>query len=173
MYSLCTFQWADIKYRRTLDEKIATRPQIALDRQVMEKMAKTKITPCAKHPGRTQQFINAIQDALDTFQDEISSLTDDIHGRVYKKYVEAYRDALIPVWSLAHFASTDTVMKMIMEKYLSEITVMAKRIKPTPPHMSVTKEKTKVPDLKTVTNTLMKKFPGQSLPDTSICKKIW
>ena len=147
-------------------------PRIVLDRQVMEKMAKTKITPHVKHPGRTQQFINAIQDALDTFEDEISSLTDDICGGVYKKYVEAYRDALIPVWSLARFASTDTMMKTIIDKDLREITVMAECLKPTPPHMSVTKEKTKVPDLETVTNTLMKKFPGQSLPDTSICEKI-
>ena len=66
-------QWEDIKYCRKLDEKIAVLPHIILDRQVMEKMAKTKITPCAKHPGRTQQFINAIQDTLDTFEDEISS----------------------------------------------------------------------------------------------------
>ena len=165
-------QWADIKYRRTLDEKIAARPCIILDRQVMEKVAKTKITPRAKHPGRTQQFINAIQDALDTFEDEISSLTDDIRGGVYKKYVKAYHAALIPVWSLARFASIDTVMKMIMDKDLREITVMAECLKPTPPHTSVTKEKTKVLDLETVTNTLMKKFPGQSFPDTSICEKI-
>ena len=90
----------------------------------------------------------------------------------YKKYVEVYCDALIPVWSLAHFASIDTVMKMIMDKDLREITVTVECLKPTPPHTSVTKEKTKVPNLKTVTNTLMKKFPGQSLPDTSICEKI-
>ena len=165
-------QWAAIKYRRTLDEKIATRPRIVLDRQVMEKMAKTKITPHVKHPGRTQQFINAIQDALDTFEDEISSLTDDIHGKVYKKYVKAYRDALIPVWSLVRFASIDTMMTTITDKDLREITVMAECLKPTPPHTKVTKEKTKVPDLKTVTNTLIKKFPGQSLPDTSTCEKI-
>ena len=72
-------------------------------------MAKTKITPRAKHPGRTQQFIDAIQEALDTFEDEISSLTDDIRGKVYKKYVEAYRDALIPVWNLARFATNNEV----------------------------------------------------------------
>ena len=53
-------QWADIKYCRTLDEKIAAQPRIVLNRQVIENMAKTKITPRAKHPGRTQQFINAI-----------------------------------------------------------------------------------------------------------------
>ena len=135
-------------------------------------MAKTKITPCAKHPGRTQQFIEAIQEALDTFEDEISSLTDDIHGKAYKKYVEAYHDALIPVWNLACFASVDTVMKMITDKNLREITVMAKCLKPIPLHTKVTKDKTKVPDLETVTNTLIKKFPGQSLLDTSTCKKI-
>ena len=38
--------------------------------------------------------------------------------------------------------------------------------------MKVSKEKTKVPDLKTVTNTLLQKFPGQSLPDASIYEKI-
>ena len=110
-------------------------------------MAKTKITPCAKHPGITQQFITAIQEALDTFEDEISSLTDDIHGKAYKKYDEAYRDALIPVWNLAHFASVDTVMKTITDKNLREITVMAERLKPTPPCTKVTKDKTKVLDL--------------------------
>ena len=135
-------------------------------------MAKTKITPHAKHPGRTQQFIEAIQEALDTFEDEISSLTDDICGKAYKKYVEAYHDALIPVWNLACFGSVDTVMRTITDKNLREITVMAECLKPTPPRMKVTKDKTKVPDLETVMNTLTKKFPGQSLPDTSTCKKI-
>ena len=135
-------------------------------------MAKTKIIPRVKHPGRTQQFINAIKEVLDTFEDEISSLTDNIHGKAYKKYVEAYRDALIPVWNLACFASVNTMMKTITDKDLREITVMAECLKPTPPCTKVTKDKTKVPDLETVTNTLIKKFPGQSFPDTSTCKKI-
>ena len=135
-------------------------------------MAKTKITPCAKHPGRTQEFIAAIQEALDTFKDEISSLTDDIRGKAYKKYVETYRDALIPVWNLARFASVDTVMKTITDKHLTEITMMAKCLKPSPPRTKVTKDETKVPDLKTITQALTKKCPGQSLPDTSTCVKI-
>ena len=135
-------------------------------------MAKTKITPCAKHPGRTQEFIKAVQEALDTFEDEISSLTDDIHEKVYKKYVKAYHDALIPVWNLAWFASVYTMMKTITDKNLTEITVMAQSLKPTPPRMKVIKDKTKVPDLEIITNALTKKFPGQSLLDTSTCKKI-
>ena len=135
-------------------------------------MAKTKITPRAKQLGRTQQFINAIQEALDTFEDEISSLTDDIHGKAYKNYVETYHDALIPVWNLAHFASVDMVMKTITDKELTEIIVMAKCLKPSPPRTKVTKDKTKVPDLKTITGALTKKFPKESLPDASSCVKI-
>ena len=138
----------------------------------MATMAKTKITPCVKHPGRTHEFIKAVQEALETFEDEISSLTDDIRGKVYKKYVEAYRDALVPVWNSAQFASVDTVMKTITDKNLTEISVMAQCLMPTLPRTKVTKDKTKVPDLKTITNALTKKFPGQSLPNTSTCKKI-
>ena len=165
-------KWAAIKYHRTLDEKITTRPRIVLNRQVIEKMAKTKITPRVKHPGRTQHFIDAIKEALDTFEDEISSLTDDIRGKAYKKYVEAYHDALIPVWNLACFASVYTVIKTITDKDLREITVMAECLKPTPPRTKVSKERTKVSDLKTVTNTLIKKFPEQNLPNTTTCEKI-
>ena len=138
----------------------------------MATMTKTKITTCAKHPSRTQEFIKAVQEALETFEDEISSLTDDIRGKAYKKYVQAYRDALVPVWNLARFASVDTMMKTITDKNLTNISVMAQCLTPTPPHMKVTKDKTKVTDLETITNALRKKFPGQSLPDTSTCKKI-
>ena len=135
----------------------------------MATMAKTKVTPCAKHPSRAQEFIKVVQEALETFEDEISSLTDDICGKAYKKYVKAYHDALT-VWRLARFASVNTMMKTITDKNLTEITVMAQCLKPTPPHTKVTKDKTKVPNLKTITNALTKKFPGQSLPDTSTCK---
>ena len=138
----------------------------------MSEKATTKITLCVKHPGRTQEFIAAIQEALDGFENEISSLTNDIRGKVYKNYMKAYHDALIPVWNLAHFANVDTVMKTITDKELTEITVMAKCLKPSPPHTKVTKDKTKVPDLETLTQALTKKCTGQSLLDTSTCGKI-
>ena len=49
---------------------------------------------------------------------------------------------------------------------------MAQHLKPAPPCTKVTKDKTKFPNLEIITNALTKKFPGQSLPDTSTCKKI-
>ena len=135
-------------------------------------MPKTKITPRAKHPDRTQQFLDMRQNALDTFEDEISSLMEEIHGKVYRNYVTAYREALIPVWNLACFASIGMVMQTIADKDLKEITIMAECLKPASPCPEVLKEKTKVPDLETVTNTILQKFPGQSLPESSICEKI-
>ena len=135
-------------------------------------MPKTKVTPRAKHPDGTQQFLDAIQNALDTFEDEISLLTEEIHGKAYRNYVTAYRKALVPVWNLAHFASIGMVMETIADKDMKEITIMAKHLKPTSPRPEVLKEKTKVPDLETITNTMLQKFPGQSLPESSICEKI-
>ena len=64
-------------------------------------MPKTKVTPRAKHPDRTQQFLDATQIALETFEDEISSLTEEIRSKVYRNYVKAYQEALVPVWNLA------------------------------------------------------------------------
>ena len=135
-------------------------------------MLKTKITPCAKHPDNTQQFLDMIQNAPEMFEDKISSLTEEICGKVYRNYVIAYCVALIPVWNLAHFASIGTVMETVADKDLKEITIMAECLKPASPHPEVLKEKTKVPNLETVTNTILQKFPGQSLPDSSICEKI-
>ena len=135
-------------------------------------MPKTKIAPHAKRLDRTQQFLDLIQNALDAFEDEISLLTEEIHGKAYRNYVTAYREALVPVWNLARFASIGTVMQTIADKDLKEITIMAEYLKPASPHPEVLKEKAKVPDLETVTNTILQKVPGQSLPESSICEKI-
>ena len=123
-------------------------------------MPKTKITPRAKHPDRTQQFLDAIRNALDMFEDEISSLMEETRGKAYRNYVTAYREALVPVWNLAHFTSIGTVMETIADKDMKEITIMAERLKPASPCPEVLKEKTQVPDLETITNTMLQKFPG-------------
>ena len=88
-------------------------------------MLKTKITLRAKHPDCTQLFLDVIQNALDTFEDKISLLTEEIRGKAYRNYVIAYCEALIPVWNLARFTSIGTVMETIADKDLKEITIMA------------------------------------------------
>ena len=100
-------------------------------------MLKTKVTPRARHPDQTQQFLDAIQTALDMFEDEISSLMEEIHGKAYRNYVTAYREALVPIWNLAHFASIRTVMETVADKNMKEITTMAAHLKPTSPRSKV------------------------------------
>ena len=135
-------------------------------------MPKTKVTPCAKHPDRTQQFLDATQIALETFEDEISSLTEDIRKKVYRNYVKAYREALVPVWNLAHFADIRTVLETVTDKNMNEITTMAERLKPTSPRPKAISDKATIPDLKTITTAMLQKFPGEKLPESSICEKI-
>ena len=135
-------------------------------------MPKIKVTTRAKHPDRMQQFLDAIQAALETFKDEISSLTEDIHSKAYKNYVTAYREALVPIWNLARFANIRTVMETVADKELKEITTMAAHLKPTSPSPKVVPPKSKIPDLETITDAMLRKFLGKSLPESSICEKI-
>ena len=124
-------------------------------------MAKTKVTPCAKHPNHTQQFLDAIQAALDMFEDEISSLTEEIRSQAYRNYITAYREALVPVWNLARFANIRKVMETVADKDMKEITTMAAHLKPASPSPKVVPPKAKIPNLKTITDAMLQKFPGK------------
>ena len=76
-------------------------------------MPKTKVTPRAKHPNKTQQFLDATQIALETFKDKISSLAEEVRKKAYRNYVKAYREALVPIWNLARFADIRTVLETV------------------------------------------------------------
>ena len=135
-------------------------------------MPKTKVTPRAKHPDRTQQFLDATQITLETFEDEISSLTKEIHKKAYRNYVKVYREALVPIWNLACFADIRTILETVTDKNMKEITTMVEHLKPTSPRPKAIPDKAMIPDLETITTAMLRKFPGEKLPESSICKKI-
>ena len=135
-------------------------------------MPKTKVTPRAKHPDRTQQFLNATQVMLETFEDEISSMTDDVHRKAYRNYITAYQQALVPVWNLARFTNIRTILETVTDKTMNEITTMAERLKPDPPRPKATPEKATILDLEMITMAMLQKFPGEKLPESSICETI-
>ena len=135
-------------------------------------MPKTKVTPRAKHLDRTQHFLDATQITLETFEDEISLLTEDVCKKAYRNYVKAYKEALVPVWNLAHFADIRTVLETVTDKNMNEITTMAERLKPTCPHPRAISDKATIPDLETITTAMLQKFPREKLPEASICEKI-
>ena len=135
-------------------------------------MPTTKVTPRAKHPNKTKQFLDATQIALEMFDDEISSFTDEVKEKAYKHYIRSYREALVPVWNIARFANIDTVLKTVTDKKMQELKTMAERLKTTPPHPKAISDKTSIPDLETVTSTMLQKFPGEKLPTASTCEII-
>ena len=135
-------------------------------------MPKTKVTLRAKHPDRTQRFLDATQITLETFKDEISSLTEEIRKKMYRNYVKVYREALVPIWNLARFADIRTILKTVTDKNMNEITTMAERLKPTSPCLKAISDKATIPDLETITMAMLQKFPREKLPESSICEKI-
>ena len=135
-------------------------------------MPKTKVTPRAKHPDRTQQFLDATQITLETFKDEISSLTEEIRSKAHRNYVKAYQEALVPIWNLARFANVHTVLETVTDKNMNEITTMAERLKPASPRPKAIPHKATILDLETITTAMLQKFPREKLPESSICEKI-
>ena len=114
-------------------------------------MPKTKVTPHAKHPDRTKQFLDATQIVLETFEDEISSLTEEIRSKACRNYVKAYQEALVPVWNLACFANVHTILETVTDKNMNEITTMTERLKPASPRLKAIPHKATIPDLETIT----------------------
>ena len=135
-------------------------------------MAKTRVTPQAKNPNQTQQFIKDIQEALDKFEDHVHFPDEEVRENAYRTLLEAYHTALVPIWNLAQFADIEMVLRTIADKQMAELTVMSKRLTPPPNTSKVTKEARKVLDLEMITKALKDKHPSKSLPNIKICARI-
>ena len=81
----------------------------------------------------------------ETFEYEISSLAEEVHEKAYRNYVNAYKEALVPIWNLARFADIRTVLETVTDKNMSEITTMAERLKPTSPRPKAISDKATIP----------------------------
>ena len=138
----------------------------------MTTMAKMKITPRAKHPDRTETFVMVIQTALETFDDEIASLTQEVRMKAYKNFIKSYRTTLTAVWDLAHFTDVTLILATIHNKEMVELSVMAWKLKTPALTIHVVKEQHKVPTLETITGTITSQYPQQDLPDVAVCEKI-
>ena len=134
--------------------------------------AKNQSNTKGQAPEQNKTVLRCDADRPRDVCDEISSFTDEVKEKAYKHYVRSYREALVPVWNLARFANIDTVLKTVTDKKMQEIKTMAERLKTTPPRPKAISDKTSIPDLKTVTSTMLQKFPGKKLPTASTCEKI-
>ena len=87
-------------------------------------MATTKLTPRAMQADKTKQFILEVDEALETFEEEITSLSETTRESAYKNFITSYRDAMIPIWGLSRFANINTVLDTITDKQFSKLKVM-------------------------------------------------
>ena len=55
---------------------------------------------------------------------------------------------------------------------MNEITTMAECLKPASPRPKAIPHQAMIPDLETITTAMLWKFPGEKLPESSVCKKI-
>ena len=135
-------------------------------------MAKTKLNPWATQTDKTKQFIIAVDEALEMFDEEISSLSENTRECAYKNFITSYRAAMILIWNLSRFTNINTVLDTIADKEFSELKVMKTKLREKPPQGTVTKEGIKIPTLEDFTETMKKKLPKRDLLDSETCSKI-
>ena len=138
----------------------------------MAEVARTKVTPWAKHPERTQHFITAVKQALDEFEQQIGFTDEDVRSGACQKLLQAYKEALIPVWNQASFVDIDVILETVSDKEMLGLRTMAKQLQPPPTTSKVTKEPRNIPGLETILTALKDKHPAESLPNTKTCEKI-
>ena len=132
----------------------------------------TPLTPKAQHPERTQQFVSVVAESLESFEDSISSLDENIKASAYETFITSYKDALSHIWRPAAAADTKLILKTIKDKQLVSLTEMAKRLEPQPSTAKVSVEKRKIPDLEILTTMLKDRCPKQQVPNSDTCKQI-
>ena len=138
----------------------------------MADMSKAKVTPRAKLPERTKLLAATVQEALATFEEVISLLDEDVRSGAYRKFIEAYKHALEPVWNLAHLADIDIILKKVSDRDMLQLGKMAKQLQPAPTTAKVVKETPTIPSLETILIALKDKLPSENLPNTQTCAKI-
>ena len=117
-------------------------------------------------------FITAVQTTMDIFEDQIRSLSRDIHLKAYKILVQSYKAALTAIWDSAQNADITLILETVQDKEMSELTEMAKKLQLPTPTVKVVKEKRDVPTLETITGLMMAKIPTQNVLNTAVCEKI-
>ena len=131
-----------------------------------------KLTPQATQADKTKKFIIAVDEELETFEEEISSLSENTQKCSYKNFITSYRDAMNPIWNLSRVANVNPVLDTIADKEFSELNVMKNKLCEKLPQGTVVKEGIKIPTLEDFTETIKKKLPKRNLPDSETCSKI-
>ena len=96
-------------------------------------MAKTKLTPrssgtqhhqvlaAAKWPNKTNAFLDEVEAALMTFDDEVTSLSSEQQENAYTNLTTSYKKSLSTIWEKARAANIEAVLNSVDDKELMEL----------------------------------------------------
>ena len=135
-------------------------------------MATMKLTLRATQMDKTKQFILEVDEALETFEEDITSLSETTRESAYENFITSNRDAMIPIWGLSRFADINTVLDTITDKQFTELKVMKTKLHKKPPQSTVVKENIIIPTLEDFTDTMQRRLPKENLPDAKHAVKL-
>ena len=113
-----------------------------------------------------------MDEALEVFEEDLTSLFESTKESAYKNFITSYRAAMIPIWGLSRFANVNTILDTITDKQFSELKVMKTKLRKKPPQSTLVKETVKIPTLEDFTDTMKRRLPKTNLPDATTCSKI-
>ena len=146
-------------------------------------MAKTKKTPKAGIPSRpmssaakdsitTAKFLDDIDEAMATFDDEITSISANQCEVTYENLAKSYREAFTLVWDKASNADVQPIINAIPDKQLLEFKKLKWLLHPGQAKPKVIQELRPVPALEQILGAMTSRLPEQDLPDKDVCKTI-
>ena len=113
-----------------------------------------------------------IDEAMATFDDEITSISTDQHEVTYENLAKSYREAFTLVWDKANNADVQPIIDAIPDKQLLEFKKLKWLLHPGQAKPKVIKELRLVPVLEQILGAMTSRLPKQDLLDKDICKTI-
>ena len=146
-------------------------------------MAETKKTPkagipsrpvslAAKDPITTTKFLDDIDEAMATFDDEITSISANQREVTYENLAKSYREAFTLVWDKASNADVQPIIDAIPDKQLLEFKKLKQLLHSGQAKPKVIQELRPLPALEQILGAMTSRLPEQDLPDKDVCKTI-
>ena len=163
--------------------KIHSTPQVVFNRSIINAMVKTKqttklgpvtrpVSAAAKRPDITSAYLDSIEEALNDFDDEITSISRNQSSTAYSNLVRNYKVALTTIWEKARVADIEIILNSITDTELVELKRMTRMLQPRTEQLRVVEEQCTIPELENILGALTNKLPAQKLPNKEVCEVI-
>ena len=133
-------------------------------------MATAPVSKAAKRPNKTMRFLADIKDAIDVFDDEISST--EHRSTAYKTFISSYKSAFTHIWPKIETADVKVVLQSVKDKELKELRRMTEIISSGTSKPTLITENRPVPVLEHILGAMVNRLPNQKPPDKDTCKLI-